>query len=84
MRIENPGKRVSGTFTTTTSLSDRAREFARQLKIRVEENFLSRTTRGSSATSVVVRLFGDVLTRLEQGDGTPLHAPRVGVSRDAP
>jgi hypothetical protein len=38
MRIENPGKHVSGTFTTTTSLSERAREFARQLEIRVEEN----------------------------------------------
>lgn len=39
MRIENPGKRVSGTFTTTTSLSERARDFARELDIRVEENF---------------------------------------------
>jgi hypothetical protein len=38
MRIENPGKRVIGTFTTTTSLSERAREFARELNIRVEEN----------------------------------------------
>ncbi|MBA3736486.1 MAG: restriction endonuclease [Actinobacteria bacterium] len=36
-RIENPTKRVTGTFTTTTSLSDRAREFARQLDIRIEE-----------------------------------------------
>jgi hypothetical protein len=38
-RIENPGKKVTGTFTTTTGLSDRAREFARVLEIRVEENF---------------------------------------------
>jgi Restriction endonuclease len=38
-RIDNPAKTVSGTFVTTTSLSERAREFARQLEIRVEENF---------------------------------------------
>lgn len=38
-RIENPDKRVTGTFTTTTELSDRAREFARVLDIRVEESF---------------------------------------------
>jgi hypothetical protein len=38
-RIENPGKQVSGTFTTTTKLSDRAREFARVLDIQVEESF---------------------------------------------
>jgi hypothetical protein len=38
-RIENPGKIVTGTFTTTTSLSDRAREFARVLEIGVEEGF---------------------------------------------
>jgi hypothetical protein len=38
-RIENPLKKVTGTFTTTTSLSERAREFARVLEIRVEENF---------------------------------------------
>lgn len=37
MRIENPGRRVHGTFTTTTKLSDRARAFARQLEIAVEE-----------------------------------------------
>jgi hypothetical protein len=37
MRIENPDKTVSGTFATTTALSERAREFARQLDIRVEE-----------------------------------------------
>jgi hypothetical protein len=36
-RIENPGKTVTGTFTTTTQLSARAREFARVLDIRVEE-----------------------------------------------
>jgi hypothetical protein len=38
-RIENPGKKVVGTFTTTTRLSDRAREFAKVLNIKVEENF---------------------------------------------
>jgi hypothetical protein len=30
---------VTGTFTTTTTLSDRAREFAHVLDINVEENF---------------------------------------------
>lgn len=38
-RIENPGKHVVGTFTTTTKLSPRAREFARVLDISVEESF---------------------------------------------
>ena len=38
-RIENPMRIVTGTFTTTTSLSERAREFAEQLEIKVEENF---------------------------------------------
>jgi Restriction endonuclease len=38
-RIENPGKQVSGTFTTTTTLSERAREFAGLLDIKVEESF---------------------------------------------
>jgi hypothetical protein len=38
-RIENPGKEVTGTFATTTKLSDRAREFARVLEIKVEESF---------------------------------------------
>jgi hypothetical protein len=38
-QIENPGKTVTGTFTTTTALSERAREFARVLDIRVEESF---------------------------------------------
>jgi hypothetical protein len=37
MRIERPHAHVRGTFTTTTSLSERAREFARQLEINVEE-----------------------------------------------
>jgi hypothetical protein len=37
MRIERPHAHVHGTFTTTTSLSERAREFARQLEIKVEE-----------------------------------------------
>jgi hypothetical protein len=37
-RLEQPDKIVRGTFTTTTTLSDRAREFARLLDIRVEEN----------------------------------------------
>jgi hypothetical protein len=36
-RLEHPDKTVRGTFTTTTSLSERAREFARMLDIRVEE-----------------------------------------------
>jgi Restriction endonuclease len=39
MRIERPDARVRGTFVTTTSLSERAREFARQLEIRLEEQF---------------------------------------------
>ena len=38
-RIENPGVHVIGTFTTTTWLSERARQFADVLGIRVEENF---------------------------------------------
>jgi hypothetical protein len=38
-RIENPGRQVMGTFTTTTTLSDRAREFARVLDIKIEESF---------------------------------------------
>ena len=38
MRIEHPGKTVTGTFTTTTTLSERAHQFAAQLGIRVEEN----------------------------------------------
>ncbi len=38
-QIENPGKTVTGTFMTTTALSERAREFARVLEIHVEENF---------------------------------------------
>ena len=38
-RIENPEKTVTGTFTTTTRLSERARRFAEVLEIRVEENF---------------------------------------------
>jgi hypothetical protein len=38
-RIENPMRIVTGTFTTTTSLSERARQFAQQLEIKVEENF---------------------------------------------
>lgn len=37
-RIEYPDRRVTGTFTTTTMLSERAHEFARQLDIRVEES----------------------------------------------
>jgi hypothetical protein len=36
-RLENPDKTVRGTFTTTTQLSDRARQFAQMLDIRVEE-----------------------------------------------
>jgi hypothetical protein len=38
-QIENPGKKVTGTFTTTTGLSARARQFADALEIRVEERF---------------------------------------------
>jgi hypothetical protein len=37
-RLENPGKLVRGTFTTTTHLSDRARQFASMLDIKVEES----------------------------------------------
>jgi hypothetical protein len=37
-RIEYPDRHVTGTFTTTTTLSERAHEFARQLDIRVEES----------------------------------------------
>jgi hypothetical protein len=37
MRIEHPNKAISGTFTTTTTLSERAHQFADQLGIRVEE-----------------------------------------------
>ena len=36
-RIEHPAKTITGTFTTTTLLGDRARQFADQLGIRVEE-----------------------------------------------
>jgi hypothetical protein len=39
LRIERPQARVRGTFVTTTSLSERAREFARQLDIGVQEQF---------------------------------------------
>ena len=37
VRIEYPDQEVSGTFTTTTTLSARAHQFAEQLGIRVEE-----------------------------------------------
>lgn len=36
-RIEYPGHDVRGTFTTTTTLSDRAKRFAQELEIRIEE-----------------------------------------------
>jgi hypothetical protein len=36
-RIEHPGRTVTGTFTTTTKLSDRAQRFAAELDIAVEE-----------------------------------------------
>jgi Restriction endonuclease len=39
MRIERPQAGVRGAFVTTTSLSERAREFARQLEIVVQEQF---------------------------------------------
>lgn len=39
MRIEHPDQIVTGTFTTTTHLSERARQFAEQLGVRVEEDF---------------------------------------------
>jgi hypothetical protein len=39
LRIERPEARVRGTFVTTTSLSERAREFAHQLEIEVQEQF---------------------------------------------
>jgi len=38
-RIEYPEHEVTGTFATTTTLSERAHEFARQLEIRVQEAF---------------------------------------------
>lgn len=38
-KIEYALKEITGTFVTTTSLSDRAREFADVLDIKVEENF---------------------------------------------
>ena len=50
-RIEHPGRTVTGTFTTSTKLSDRARRFAAELEIAVESRSRSRTTLGSSATS---------------------------------
>jgi hypothetical protein len=40
MRIEHPGEAITGTFTTTTMLSERAHQFAAQLGIRVEEDVL--------------------------------------------
>ena len=52
MRIEHPDKTISGTFTTTTTLSDRARQFADHLDIRVEEAVpLAADYPRSSATS---------------------------------
>jgi hypothetical protein len=36
-RIEHPGRAVTGTFTTSTKLSDRAKRFAAELEIAVEE-----------------------------------------------
>jgi hypothetical protein len=51
MRIEDPDKKITGTFTTTTKLAERAHQFASQLGIRVEEHGFSPTTRASSATS---------------------------------
>lgn len=36
-RLENPDKQISGTFTTTTALSPKAREVAGYLEIRIEE-----------------------------------------------
>lgn len=36
-RLENPDKTVAGTFTTTTKLSEKAREVAEYLDIKVEE-----------------------------------------------
>jgi hypothetical protein len=38
MRIEHPDRTVTGTFTTTTTLSGRAHQFADQLGIRVEQD----------------------------------------------
>jgi hypothetical protein len=38
-RMENPDKTVTGTFTTTTRLAERARKFAEVLDIRIEEGF---------------------------------------------
>ena len=39
MRIEHPDRTVTGTFTTTTHLSERALKFAEQLGVHVEEDF---------------------------------------------
>jgi hypothetical protein len=38
LRIERPDMNVSGTFVTTASVSERARAFAQQLGVRIEEN----------------------------------------------
>lgn len=38
-RLENPDKEITGTFTTTTKLSPKAREVAEYLGIKVEEQF---------------------------------------------
>jgi Restriction endonuclease len=38
-RLENPDKEVSGTFTTTTELSPKARLVAKYLRIKIEERF---------------------------------------------
>ena len=37
--LDNPGKVVHGTFVTSTRLSRRAQQFAKQLNARVEENY---------------------------------------------
>jgi hypothetical protein len=36
-RLERPGQQVTGTFTTTTSLSEKAKEVANYLEIKIEE-----------------------------------------------
>ena len=51
-RIDRPGDPVSGKFVTTTRLSERALQFARQLGLDVAQGYaLMLTTPASSATS---------------------------------
>ncbi|MGB7160161.1 MAG: restriction endonuclease [Tepidisphaeraceae bacterium] len=62
MRIEHPETAVRGTFTTTTTLSERARQFAEQLDIRVEE-------------SVAVEDYPRIKCNVGRGDERIYHLP---------